>query len=236
MSSSLKSKVYMDNLEKVRKKPGHLAYIEDQSEEMCLEAVKINGLSLYYAKVKTPAIYAAAIKENPHALNFIEDQTEDLCRLAIQEDGLSIQFVDKKTPSLCLTAVQQNGSALSHIPKELWTDELCMEAITQDPTILQLIDNQTEAMCIVAVSKNPEAIMYVQNQTGSIIKAAITKQNLTNQNFVQGFIDFKKFNIASIKNMETGEVYTFDDKATVTSISIVNPIIKLGINTINVVA
>lgn len=198
----------LSDLERIKKNPGHLAYVSKQNKEMCLEAVKRNGLSLYYAAVKDNDIYSAAIKENPHALTFIDDQTEEICELAVSQDGMVIQFVKNKTPRLCLLAVRQNGAAIRFLPKEMWTTEIITEAIKQDPSILQLIENQTEDMCLVAIDKNPNSIVYVKNQTGNIIKAALSKGGST---AMQSFIDFRKFNIASIQSIETGEIFTIND-------------------------
>ncbi|MFW9949792.1 MAG: DUF4116 domain-containing protein, partial [Candidatus Thorarchaeota archaeon] len=212
MTSFLKPKfINMSDLERVKKNPAHLAYVENQTEEMCFEAVSRNGLSLYYTQFKTDEIIRTAIKQNPHALNFIE-QTDEWCRLAVTEDGTSIQFVEKKTPELCLLAVRQNGGALSFIPKDMWTTELCIEAIHQDPTVLQLIDDQTEEMCLTAVTLNPETIVYVKNQTGAIIKEAVKNAKPgTASTLCTSFIDFKKFRIGSIYNTETGESYTMNN-------------------------
>jgi hypothetical protein len=204
----MSSQSQLSDLERVKKNPGHLAYVSKQNKEICLEAVKRNGLSLYYVTVKDDEIYRAAIKQNPHALTFIDEQTDEICELAVTEDGMAIQFVKNKTPRLCLLAVKQNGAALRFISKDMWTDEIITEAVKQDPSILQLVENQTEEICLTAIDVNPNSIAYVKNQTGNIIKAALSKGG---SSAMQHLIDFRKFNIASIQSIETGEIYIIND-------------------------
>ena len=44
---------------------------EIQTEELCLRAVKRNGMALMYVRVQTPEIVQAAINENKLAKNYI---------------------------------------------------------------------------------------------------------------------------------------------------------------------
>lgn len=202
-------------LQKIKHNPSYIQNVQNQDEEMCIEAVSRNGLTLFFVQDKTPDVCQTAVLENPHALNFVDDPPYELCKLAISEDGLCIQFVerdtfkkfsDEQTNNLCITAVKQNGGALKFIPIEYHTGEVCMEAIKNDPTMLKEINGQNEEMCIEAVSLNPEVLIYVKDQTPNVLKAA-----LAHPNFTQNFIDFKKFKISSIKNVDTGEVYTLDN-------------------------
>ena len=204
----MSSQSQLSDLERVKKNPGHLAYVNKQNKEICLEAVKRNGLALYYATVKDDEIYMEAIKQNPHALTFIDDQTDEICELAINEDGMAIQFVKNKTMRLCLLAVKQNGAAIRFVPKEMWTDEIITEAIKQDPSMLQLIENQSEELCLIAIESNPNSIVYVKNQTGNIVKTALSKAGFS---AMQPLIDFHKFNITSIQSIETGEIFAIND-------------------------
>ena len=66
-----------------------LQFIEDQTEEMCLEAVRHMGMALRYVK----------------------EQTEEICLVAVRDDGLSLMYVRNQTPEICLAAVRQNGEA-----------------------------------------------------------------------------------------------------------------------------
>lgn len=197
---------YNTILDKIKRNPSYLQHVQEQTEEMCMEAVTRNGLALFYVEDKTPDVCQAAVLENPHALNFVDSPPPELCMLAVSEDGLCIQFVENKTLEMCMIAVKQNGGAFKFIPEEFRTPELYLEVVRNDPTMLREIENQTEELCLEAIKVNPEVIAYVKNQTSNIIKAA-----MGHPNFSQNFIDFNKFKITSIRNTETGEVYTLDD-------------------------
>jgi hypothetical protein len=53
-----------------------------QTEQMCLEAVKQNGLALQYVKEQTQEICLTAVGQNGYALSYVKEQTyQNLFRL-----------------------------------------------------------------------------------------------------------------------------------------------------------
>ena len=48
-----------------------LEYVEKQTPEICLAAVKENGNALYYVKDQTPELCLAAVKQDERALQFV---------------------------------------------------------------------------------------------------------------------------------------------------------------------
>ena len=50
-----------------------------QSEELCLIAVKNNGLALEFVKNQTDDICFEAVKRNSMAIKYVKNQTKDLC-------------------------------------------------------------------------------------------------------------------------------------------------------------
>ena len=55
-----------------------LQYVNEQTHELCLEAVKQNGSALRFVKKQTPEICLAAVKQNG-ALQFVMEQTPEIC-------------------------------------------------------------------------------------------------------------------------------------------------------------
>ena len=53
----------------IRNNPSSIKEIE-QTEELCLAAVKRDGLALKYVKKQTPKICQAAYQENPESLQY----------------------------------------------------------------------------------------------------------------------------------------------------------------------
>jgi hypothetical protein len=136
LSISSESKKILD----VKKSPELLQFIEEQTEEMCLEAVKQEGLSLQYVKEQTPKICIAAVKQDGHSLKFVKNQTDTICLSAVKQDGHSIYYVKNKTEEICLEAVKQNGRALRYLEEQKYqTEKNCLTAVKQDRTALEFV-------------------------------------------------------------------------------------------------
>ena len=55
-----------------------MKYVKDQTEGICLEAVKQNGLAVKYVENKTMEICVEAGKENFDALIYVKDLPEEM--------------------------------------------------------------------------------------------------------------------------------------------------------------
>jgi hypothetical protein len=76
--------------------PDDLQYIEKQTREMCLIAVKKEGTSLRWVK----------------------EQTNDVCLEAVKQDGKALEFVKIQTNEICLEAVKQWQGAIFHVKNQ----------------------------------------------------------------------------------------------------------------------
>jgi hypothetical protein len=83
-----------------------IKYIKNKKYDLCLEAVRQDGIALQY------------IKEN--------QQTEELCLEAVKQNGLALQYVGNELKSfrICLAAVKQNGLAIQYVKDEIYDIEL----------------------------------------------------------------------------------------------------------------
>lgn len=59
---------------------GLLRFVEEQNAELCLAAVKSNGLALKYVKKPNDEIIEAAILQNGNAIHFVTDPSIDLIK------------------------------------------------------------------------------------------------------------------------------------------------------------
>ena len=92
------------SLEAVRQYGWALEFIDDQWEELCIEAVsrkngqRQSGKVIQWVKKRTPAINLAAVRQDAQALEYIpyDEQTKEMHHLAIEQDGRFIEFVDPK--------------------------------------------------------------------------------------------------------------------------------------------
>lgn len=70
-------------------------FIDNQTREMCMHAVTIDGMLLDYVKNQTDEICLAAIKNNGFSLSYVKNQTEELYKESFKTtDFRSIAFVD----------------------------------------------------------------------------------------------------------------------------------------------
>nr|QBK87597.1 MAG: protein of unknown function DUF4116 [Marseillevirus LCMAC201] len=125
-----------------------LKYVKEQTEEICLAAVKVNGLALKYVKVQTEEICLAAVQEYGRALESVKEQTSEICLAAVQRYGWALEFVKVQTPEICLAAVQQHRRALQYVKEQ--TPEICMAAVQQNGGALCHVKVQTDLLCLAA--------------------------------------------------------------------------------------
>ncbi len=73
---ALSVKKEQEYLEKVKQNGMYLKLItKNQTEKICLEAVKNNGSVLVYVNEQTPQICLEAVKKDGRALEFVKKQT-----------------------------------------------------------------------------------------------------------------------------------------------------------------
>ena len=80
--------------------PSYLQFIDNQTTELCLAAVKNDGRALEFVKEQTLDICLAAVANEPLALQFVKEQTPEICLAAIKTDALAIQFVKDRSMAL----------------------------------------------------------------------------------------------------------------------------------------
>jgi hypothetical protein len=68
-----------------------LKYVKDQTEEICLEAVKQNGYALQYVKEQTEAICLEAVKEDGDAFQYVEKYYQSVADIVSEKDYLDLK-------------------------------------------------------------------------------------------------------------------------------------------------
>ena len=103
---------------------------EFKTLDMCLIAIKKNGLALEHVPVEflTETVCKLAVKQNPMALEFVPDglKTLKICTIAIKngESGFhSLKFISNNflTEQLCITAIKKSVFAIKYIPNTCMT-------------------------------------------------------------------------------------------------------------------
>lgn len=106
------------NLQLVKSGELSLQYVENQTEEMCLEAVRRDGEALEYVKNQTEEICWEAILSVGGALEYVKNQTEEMCLEAVLSNGFNLICVKNQTEEICRAAVWMSGLALEYVRDE----------------------------------------------------------------------------------------------------------------------
>lgn len=77
---------------------------QEQTEEMCITAVKQNGMALQFVNYQTDEICLKAVRQNGMALKYVKRQTEKICTAAYKQNEDSIIYVKSAEIRKKLTA------------------------------------------------------------------------------------------------------------------------------------
>jgi hypothetical protein len=82
---------------------------------------------------QTDEICLAAVKRDPSELYYVVNQTDEICREALRRDGKVLGAVKNKTEEYILLAIESEPRwALRFTPKALQTQKVCFEAAKKD--------------------------------------------------------------------------------------------------------
>jgi len=164
-----------------------LKYILEQTEELCLIAVKQNSNAIIHVKKPTEAIMLATVKQNGMAIKYIKDPSDKICEIALIQNPLVLQYIKYQTIKMIKIACKKNPVTVSMIKKpskELYyelisdnietfkymdnkfvDDEFIMfvweKCVTSDGLSLMNCTNQTMELCKIAIEQNSNAIQYI---------------------------------------------------------------------------
>ena len=167
-----------------------LIKIDNQYEEVCLEAVKINAYALEYVKEQTPKICLEAVKKDGWVLRYVKEQTEEMCLEAIKQEGANIQYVKNKTPKLCFYAFLNDYDLLN------------LKYMKQG--IYEFIDNQTLENKIFSSKRfevKNENFYYVDEQSLIYLKDYLLTQ-INNKYILDDNIDVEILKDIALSNNE----------------------------------
>lgn len=91
--------------------------IEVQTEDMCIAAVRQNGLALKFIKnrYKTPKICVIAVGQNGLALKHANKQDEKICVTAVKQNPMAMEYVEEKTEEIREIARKRYNDWLSSL-------------------------------------------------------------------------------------------------------------------------
>ena len=148
-----------------------------QTSEMCLEAVRRNGMALRYVIDKTPLVCLVAVRENGKAIAYVPHhlQTVEMAREALRSYPPAYNYITIEHDDVREAAIHADPFNLALIrPMEPWINL----ALRLDGTTIRLVPSPTEEMCIAAVRSDYRAIDFISHRTTAVIKAALASNGL----------------------------------------------------------
>jgi len=166
----------------------YLQFIENQTFDQCVKAIKDNHEAIKLVKNLTMEICIEAIKKNWRCMEFIPEkfQTLELCKILFENDCYlrGFKYIKNKTDEILTEAVRvlpsvlktiknptyemykvavnsMRGVGLQFIPISKQTDELCKLSVKNKPLSLQYVKNKTLEICKLAVETNGDALEFV---------------------------------------------------------------------------
>jgi hypothetical protein len=127
---------------------------ENKLKDCYLALSQYYGRTLQYVKNQTPDICLYALKRDGLVLEFVTiEQTIDMCLVAVVNNPFALEFVKNKTTEICLTAVCINGLAIRFLTEQEQTPEICMAAVKSTGSAIHFVINQTRELCLLASRK-----------------------------------------------------------------------------------
>ena len=102
-----------------------LQYVKEQNAEICMIALKNNGLALEYVQEQNPELCMIAVKQDGLALKYVKAPTYEICLEAVKAHPLALDYIQEKTIELCLEAVKCNIQALTRIHDTNIINNIC---------------------------------------------------------------------------------------------------------------
>lgn len=173
----------------IKIRPSSLQFAPFQTPELCLKAVRVQGMTLGYVRdeFRTPELCAAAVANDGKALFIVGEAAQradpQLALTAVKQNGLALEFVYVgKTPELCLVAVKRTAAALKFVPDDLQTPEMVLAAVQGHGEALKSVAPRlrTHEVYMQAVKSYGLAIKYVPDisRTHDVFMRAVENDGL----------------------------------------------------------
>ena len=119
--------------------------IQNVSNEK-LGMVQKDGMTLKNIAIEhqTPEICLAAVKQNGLALGYVEEQTPEICMAAVKQNGLALEHVKDQTPEICMAAVKENPEAEKYIASPELRKETAFLILKEKQEMLKQQEAQKE--------------------------------------------------------------------------------------------
>ncbi len=151
--------------------------------------VTTNGLALQFIKEQTEEICLLAVKNNHISFQYVKNKTFDICKIVLNKYGLFLKGLNKNNYTkeqyheLCNIAINNRCSSLEYVDEEFKTFDICSLAISICYNTIEFIKNPSEELCLFALEQNINSVHNIKIKSFNACKY-IAKTEYTNLQFV----------------------------------------------------
>jgi len=139
-------------------------------ENLKLFAVMQNGFALRWINEQTPEICLEAVKNNPKALSYVDkslcsSRCYNLLKKAADLKIKENQKEEKEKRSLRSSRKVKQKQTINLLNAKIQTEALCLNAVKQDGLQIRYVWKQTRKLCLAAFNQNPDAIDFIRDSS-----------------------------------------------------------------------
>jgi hypothetical protein len=178
-----------------------LKYVKDQTERICISAVKSRGYALQYVINQTYDICMESVKENGRALQFVHDKNDDIILEALKTTYDALKYVneDEQTLDICLKSLEySNGSSFPYIHDK--TDEILNKTCEMSPIYVLRCKNTPNEFIEKALLKDPRLIYLTEYRNDIICKHVVSHDGMLLKYMNEDYQTFELCEIAVRNN------------------------------------
>jgi hypothetical protein len=157
----------------LKKYPSEIKYVTHTTSyvQLCMVALKRDGLVLRFIQPRTDLMYYVAINNNGMAIKYIlpTEQTETLGLIALKQNVKSIKYICNRTSEMWTWALKKNGAMIKYFDRDDFTkynlDSVTMQNIFL--TLLQIAIEQNKVALVLAKENAAFDFVYGGENTPS---------------------------------------------------------------------
>lgn len=204
---------YINIFKYIKKNPYYLRYINEQTEELCIEAIKKNPNVLFLVNNKTEKIYMELINKAGYLLYNVsinlltKEEYTRICLHAINKSGCALEYVNENymNKNIILNSIKKNSSSLKFLKnplkyitkKELYI--ISKLAVSKCGLSIQYVHkniftfDEFYTLCLLAIKENSNALQYIKKKYQTFELCSLAFQyNINCLIFIKN-IDFIKY-------------------------------------------
>lgn len=151
----------------IREKPTWLRFVKNQTEELCIEAIKKNITAFKYVKNQTYNTCTAVLDKSLEYFKYIKEPTLEIKKYLLSKDGTYIKDFENPSEELIIEAVKSKPESIFFISKP---SEKVLEVLFKyDGSYLEYYPTENVELQKIAIANNILSINFIKEPCKDII-------------------------------------------------------------------